>query len=126
MANRALLVENGISTAVAESAWLPVSSHGLAFRIRDLMSDSGRCPDHIPPDLSLVELEKALALGTPRKTMQLPTELSAKRPAIEVAKPFHEIQPRNFGTGDSRAALIIAHGALRLFFPAFPELGDHI
>jgi len=50
----------------------------------------------------------------------------ALRPALQQIEPFGATQPGGLRLGDIRGALIVSHGALRLFFPYFPVVGDNI
>jgi peptidase S41-like protein len=50
----------------------------------------------------------------------------ALRPALQQIEPFGATQPGGLRLGDIRGHLIVSHGALRLFFPYFPAVGDNI
>jgi hypothetical protein len=126
LGRRARLVGEPVKTAVAESIWIPQGKKGLAFRIRDLQWDSRRWPDVIPADLSLEEMNRILNQGTVEEIPSVPLSQESNRLALAEVHPFRDVQPPAFGIGDVRAALVIAYGALRLFFPDFQELGDRI
>src|SRR6185436_9365034 len=50
----------------------------------------------------------------------------ALRPALQQIDPFNDPQPGGLRLGDIRGQLLVFHGALRLFFPYFPAVGDNI
>jgi hypothetical protein len=85
-------------------------------------------PDSIPADLrpssthptDLSELVRGLAVRLPAP------EGTATRAGPEPAHPFGKRQRVANGKAEARAALLIAHGMLRLFYPYFEVVGDGI
>ncbi len=130
LADRGWIVDEPVRTQIAESVWAPVGKHGLAFRVEELHWQSRRWPDLIPADLSLPDLHDRVSLGQlerpPPGSGSKLLEVGSSRAAFEAVHPYRDLQPAAHGLGDSRAALLIAHGALRLFFPSFQPLGDRI
>ena len=133
IARKAWLLGQDIFSSVAESRWRGVGTDaqtgsGLAYRVADLVDPPhSRWPDVIPADVradnpSLDDLSRILrGLGSPGQVNGAVT-----RPALQQVAAFHDIQPATFRLGDARAQLVILHGALRLFFPYFPVVGDNI
>ncbi|MFO0550226.1 MAG: S41 family peptidase [Polyangiaceae bacterium] len=127
LAKRAWLVGEDVSVSVAEARWQGIGSQGLLVRTRELYQGSARLPDSIPADVRSATPEcfsigmfnagpiPDVALGQPA------------RPAIQETTPFGDMQlPGSDGAADARAALLVAHGAARLFYPYFATVGDVI
>jgi len=136
LARAAWLVGQDISSSLAESRWRGVGSSaqtgsGLVYRFEDLFDPGpphpSRWPDVIPADVradnpSLDDLSRILrGLGSPSQVSG-----AATRPQLQPMAPYRDIQPATNRLGDARAQLVIYHGALRLFFPYFPVVGDSI
>jgi hypothetical protein len=98
---------------------------GLAFRTADLFDGTIRWPDRIPADLGLSDPLAALpalpGLGNPPELAPGADD----RPEILPSDPSF-VPSARLGLGEARAALIIAHGTARKFFPYFAEVGDRI
>ncbi|MBK8257198.1 MAG: peptidase S41 [Polyangiaceae bacterium] len=127
MAKRAWLVGEDLRVELAESRWQGLGTSGVAYRFRDLVLEDGtRLPDALPADeRSAVPecfAETILQKGAPG---DVPLG-EAARPSIKKLLPFDDQEPKITPLGDARAALIVAHGAARLFYPYFETVGDTI
>src|SRR5262245_60007005 len=138
LARRAWIVGDDVFASVAESRWQGVGTmtetgSGLLYRTEDLRltgPHDPRWPDVIPADIlssdptgNLQDLRRLLkGSGNPPNIQ----EGDALRPALQQIEPFGATQPGGLRLGDIRGALIVSHGALRLFFPYFPVVGDNI
>jgi peptidase S41-like protein len=136
-AGRAWIVGDDVFASVAESRWrgigtLSETGSGLAYRVEDLVDgpQQTRWPDLIPADIrtedptgNLQDLRRILkGSGNPPHF----NGGDALRPALQPTNPLDDIQPGGLRLGDIRGQLLVAHGALRLFFPYFPAVGDNI
>ncbi len=127
LARKAHLVGEDLPSSIAESVWFGVDQEGLAFRIHDLHSEQQRWPDVIRADMTIDEMSRRLIqAGAALTAVPEPVTASNDRPSFQSATPYKDIQAAKYGRGDLRAALLVAHGALRLFFPNFDDLGDRI
>lgn len=122
---RALLIGHDVFAAIAESRWIAVGKSGLLWRDRDLIRGVTRLPDRIAADLESdapLDQISELDLSTP------PAAISAA-PASRAALSDSPLPARDtlpISVGRLRANLLMLHGALRLFFPYFPIVGDQI
>jgi hypothetical protein len=133
LARKAWLVGQDVFSSIAESRWRGVGTSaqtgsGLVYRVEDLFDPPhNRWPDVIPADVradnpSLDDLSRILrGLGSPSQVNG-----AATRPVLQHVAPYRDIQPATNRLGDARAQLVVYHGALRLFFPYFPVVGDSI
>ena len=86
-------------------------------------------PDRIPADArpqggspaSLADQARRLFASQPG-----PVAGQVLRSFPEAVRPFGALQPVVTGRPETRAALLVAHGAVRLFFPYFDVVGDNI
>lgn len=126
LARRAWLLGRSIPAAVAESHWRSVGQAGLAFRAMWLLHQNQPWPDTIPADKSSDQLNTFLAtLPTQTKPPVLEEKpIQRRRPKLDTS--FRQVPTRTVSLPHVRAALLIAHGALRLFFPYFKRVGDRI
>ena len=136
MAGRAWIIGSDVFASVAESRWRGIGTSqetgsGLAYRIEDLLDGpQHRWPDVIPADIlssdptgNLQDLRRILkGSGNPPHF----NGGDALRPALQQVDPFNDRQPGGLRLGDIRGQLIVLHGAVRLFFPYFPAVGDNI
>ncbi len=128
LAKRAWLVGEGLRIEVAEARWQGVGASGVAHRGRDLLAPGtdSRLPDAIEADRRRAHPEcfaaEILALG-PIPEVALG---DAARPQVLKTLPFGDEQPKGDPLGDARAALVIAHGATRTFYPYFGTVPDII
>lgn len=127
--NRAWLVGESVLTAVAETRFFPVIDEGVAVRVMELVGPSGVIGDEIPADRRFATTEERDcfaaelgALGPP--PAYVPT--TSTRPALVPHKDFNDIQPALGGVDEAMAAVLVAHGAARTFFPYFETVGDTI
>jgi C-terminal processing protease CtpA/Prc len=126
LAGRAMLIGEDVLAAVAESRWAPVGTEGLQYRTMSLLqSDGARWPDTVPADVRAEDPVNA--------ARQLDFEVegeagsgAADRSDIEEFSPYGEDRDTTVGRGEARAAPIVAHGALRLFYPYFGTVDDII
>ncbi|NMO23166.1 peptidase S41 [Pyxidicoccus fallax] len=139
MARRAWLVGEPVSTAVAETRWMPIADKGLLIRTEQLEDAQGVVPDLIPADL---DLSLPLGDGAPeRSAVQRglgnleflgqpgPVDRTApvQRPPMRVREPLNEpFPPIAASSSIARANLLIVHGTTRLFYPYFHVVGDGI
>ena len=124
LSNQVRIVGNPLITSVAETYLVPVGEGGLVFRYADLYKENSRVPDVLPVDLSVLLPKEILKLVNAK--ISQPLDTTKTRPEITVVKPYRDIQNPKFGHGDLRAAVLIAHGASRLFYPNFETVGDRI
>src|SRR5262249_25581533 len=86
----------------------------------------GRWPDRIAADVATSDPVAALGdlarRGTPPEILRD----VATRPPVVIQPRFLEVQPTTSRLGDARAAVMVAHGAMRLFFTYFDVVGDRI
>lgn len=124
---RAWIFGRDVPAAVAEARWTGVGAAGLAPRVADLFWQGRRWPDEVPADRALDgPLDEVLsdlpALGDPAAPDELDEGVRARMSAAPVDVPFR--RDARLGLGEARAALLVVHGAARLFFPYFHVVGD--
>ena len=119
----ALLIGSPIYAAVAESVWYGVGNAGLSVRERDLVFNSSRWPDRIDADLPLSAADR---LGFFNSNIQAIPAGGDSRPSVLSMDPFKDRPAARVGKAEGAAALLLAHGTLRLFFKYFDVVGDHI
>lgn len=126
IADRAWIVGEDVPAAVAEARWRGIGeSKGLAYRVVELESGR-RWPDVISADRPIGDLTRILPeLATRLRLPGINWGLDSRTQLLQMA-PFGRVQPNTLRLGDVRAALIIVHGATRLFFPYFHVVGDRI
>lgn len=125
LSERAVVIGGGLSAAVAESRWFSIGGSGLLVRDRTLGGGSA-WPDVIAADRpaadAVAEALRWLEEGAPGPTTAMG---GATRPGLAPLLP-PAAQADEQDVGSARAAVTIAHGASRLFFPYFPVVGDTI
>lgn len=125
LAERAVVIGGGLSAAVAESRWFSIGGSGLAVRDR-VLGGGSTWPDVIVADRPAVdavaEALRWLEEGTPGAAA---VDGGASRPGLAPLLP-PAAQADDQSVGVARAAVTIAHGASRLFFPYFSVVGDTI
>jgi hypothetical protein len=144
---RAWIIGEELSIAVAETRWQGVGQGaagpiaksgqdnpgrrrslgkwGIAYRAMDLMDGGMRWPDQIAADIATVDPVAELATLPDRGVPPAIVTVPDNRSRIQV---YDGADGHSFsrGLGALRAALLTAHGALRLFFPYFDDVGDGI
>ncbi|WP_224247399.1 S41 family peptidase [Hyalangium gracile] len=129
LAQRAWIFGESLPTAVAEYRWAPVGTRGLAIRTEVLVDDRGTLPDVIAADRPLGDSLEALLgelanLGTAPAVAR---DAKVTRPALTGRSGSDSpTPPMEASPGVARADLLIAHSALRRFFPYFHVVGDGI
>jgi hypothetical protein len=122
LAARAWLVGEDLLAVVAEARWHGVGAGGLLYRDRMVTS----WPDVLPADVRtpspLDHLPALFDAGDPPAV----TVGTVSRAAIEPFPAEPAIEPDSQELATARAALVVAHGAARLFFPYFATVGDTI
>ena len=126
LAGRAWLGGEPVAAAVAESQAVPVGDWSLAIRVADLIVDGERVPDLVPADFAPDGVDAAIGDPTMWAGPPPPVATAATRPAMVALEPFGDHPPVASGRGELRAALVTIHGAVRLFFPYFGIVGDHV
>ncbi len=126
LAGRAFIYGEDLLSGVAEMRWQGVGTTGVALRYRVLQRKSNLWPDVIPADRRSAQPECLLSdlaqAGAPAPSLAS----GVGRPTLKPMSPFGDKQPATVTLGAARAALVIAHGALRTFFPYFAVVGDTI
>lgn len=125
LAGRAWLWGEDLRMEVAESRWFGVGERGVAVRLRELVGADARWPDVVPADRRadrpqcLVRSQSDLPSGAPPA---LSLDQGSRR-ALAKVDSFDQVKPATLTVGAARAALVIAHGAVRRFYPFdVPEL----
>jgi hypothetical protein len=144
-AGRAFIIGEDLVTSIAESRWVGVGGRegafssrdqedqpgrrrslgkwGLLYRDAELMSNGMRWPDRIPADRLVSDPEQALAdlpaLGAPPPLVAG----AAGRPVLVTRAPSTAGEPASSSLGAARAATLVVHGAVRLFWPYLDTLG---
>lgn len=124
LAGRARIIGEGLRVEAAESRWQGVGDSGVAYRYEDLSTGSARWPDSIEPDLRTAHPECFAADILAQGPVPPAVTSDAVRPKVQKTDPFNKKQAPADSLGDARAALVVAHGAARLFFPYFATVGD--
>lgn len=124
VAGLAFVAGRSIDVSVAEMRLVPGPSIDVGVRTMDLLSaSSSRLPDEIAADLAGddASLESLVNRGAPPAS-----DLSrpAARRALERRVDFGSVQAGDVDPAVARAALLSAHGAAKLFFPYFHDVGD--
>lgn len=120
----AWLVGETLYTDVAERAALPLGDRGLAIHW-GRAGNRGDVPDHIPPDADTVEAWLGRYTGWAAPPLAGP-DAPVNRLMPEPYDPLAQTPPATPGPAARRAMLIVAHGALRRFFPYFDGVGDDV
>ncbi|WP_437817157.1 S41 family peptidase [Sorangium sp. So ce1078] len=127
LAGRATIVGEGLRADVAEARWQGIGDSGIAYRAADLIFAHGqRVPDSIPADRRLGE---PACIVHEMGDLEAPPPITpgpAERPEEKSVSPFDARQPPEINLGTGRAALVVAHGAARSFFPYFDVVPDVI
>lgn len=122
LANRAWIAGEDLLAAVAESKWVPVGDDGILFRDREVRA----WPDAVAADL---RTDDPLSAAADLFARGEPTPVEAggdgRTPMVPLTEEV-EVEPDEHDLGHGRAALVIGHGAARLFFPYFDVVGDTI
>ena len=127
LAGRAFLIGEDLRMEVAESRWRGIGNNGVAIRTRDLhLSLVARAPDVVPADARTTTPECFASEILSKGAVPPPAIGGAERDILTKGSPFGKHQSPADPLGDARAALIIAHGAARTFYPYFPVVGDDI
>jgi hypothetical protein len=126
LAARARVIGADIHSAVAESDVHAIGAHALGYRTADLYFGTARWPDVIPADVPAEDAELALATLDLEAPIEPLGRLAADRAVLAVPPANVTPWPSNFSRGYARASLLSLHGAMRLFFPYFPVVGDRI
>lgn len=127
IAKRAWIVGEDLRVEVAESRFRALGKVGVAYRFRDLvLADGSRLPDMLEADERSATPECFAETILEKGALEDPALGEALRPTIVKIAPFDAQEPKVTPLGDTRAALIIAHGAARLFYPYFDTVGDMI
>ncbi len=126
-ADRASIIGEGLRADVAEARWQGIGNSGIAYRSSDLiLADGQRVPDSIPADRRMAEpaciVHEIVNMDAPLPITPSP----AQRPEEKSISPFNKRQPPTIDLGTGRAALVVAHGAARTFFPYFGVVPDVI
>jgi hypothetical protein len=128
LSNRAWIFGGDVFTAEAEANFSAVGEEGIVFREFDAMDPNTflRWPDLVPADAHGSDLG-ALLHGLSTRGLPPPLELGPDlRPPVAVYDHLYDPQPTTLGPGEGRAGLFIAHGAVRLFYRNFGDVGDFI
>lgn len=122
LARIAWLAGEPLESSVAEMRILPGATGDVAIRTMDVASSTGaRVADSIPADLAGDDATLTAFTGAPPEVAA-----SAKpgRAALTERTDFGKVQDGEVDVALARAALVSAHGASKLFFPYFGDLGD--
>ena len=122
LAGRALLVGQDLPVLLAESRYLPVGDAALLHPVEILQFEDGAAPSVIPADLATADADQALADGIPGSAPTLSPETRNFERRAHVDESYAEAA----SPGTGRAALLIAHGSLRRFFPYFSVGGAEL
>ena len=123
MTGRAWLVGEDVLSWVAESQWWGVGTGGLVYRNR-LLGKALTWPDVIPADLRTTEPIARVAALLRDSTLTPLAGGKVTRATFEPIPTGLQIQPEGQSLGTGRAALLVGHGATRMFFPYFATVGD--
>ncbi|MBW2462389.1 MAG: hypothetical protein JRH11_12145 [Deltaproteobacteria bacterium] len=133
LAGRAHIIGHDVLSAVAEMHWAAMGARGVAFRAAELISRStlDRIPDVIPADLSewgdSRHAAEQWSLTSPAEPPALDqAAMSNDRAAFNHIDTFADVQSDTLDVATMRAALLVAHGILRRFFPYFDVTRDVI
>lgn len=116
------LVGVDLQTGVAEMTWSPVGTRGFAWRSA-IMDDDW--PDTIHASVRTNSPDSVIA-GLDPATLVASEWGDEARDGIGARNPFEEIPDATESVATFRAALVIAHGTLRRFYPYFEVVGDTI
>ncbi|APR87152.1 Peptidase, S41 family protein [Minicystis rosea] len=127
LAGRAFILGEDVRADVAEARWQGVGQAGVAYRWSEIaISSAKRWPDTIPADVRSTHpeclLDRLVDMGVPPAL----TGGAITRASIEPLDGYQQLQAAVATLGTARAALVIAHGAARTFFPYFATVGDTI
>ena len=145
-AGRAFIIGEDLVTSIAESRWTGVGGRegafsardqedrpgrrrslgkwGLLYRTAELSTNGTRWPDRVPADIPTSDPEQAIAdlpaLGAPPPFVAGP----AVRPPLVFRIAASAPEPSSSTLGTARAAVIVVHGAVRLFYPYLDDLAS--
>jgi C-terminal processing protease CtpA/Prc len=121
-ARRAVIAGERLPAAIAEMRW----DGDVAIRVMDVVLDGKRVADELEADLASDDAAiDAWALEGSSEVPQLGGG-SAKRTTLAERIDFREGQKGSPEPAVVRAGLLSAHGAAKLFFPYFQDIGgDH-
>ncbi len=118
---RAALVGHEVLSRVAESVFQPIGALGASIRVSRLELPDGPVGDVIPADLSSDTPERVLNTLVDVTALPHPalTGLSANRKKPEAIDLKTHRAPKALSPAHLRAALLVAHGTARRFFPIY-------
>ncbi|MEM9074420.1 MAG: S41 family peptidase [Myxococcota bacterium] len=127
---KAWLVGEDVLTSVAEMHWESVATQGVMVHSHQLIDRNTleRIPDRIPADVRtrqpLRAAERLLESGAPPPivTVTLPNT----RASFEHIEPTLDVHTADVSRERLQAGLLIAHGALKRFFPYFDVVPDNL
>jgi hypothetical protein len=123
---RAWLFGADVLASVAEAQWVAVADRGALVRVSDMTINGARIPDVVHADDGGSDMA-ALISALPTRGAPSPTHWgAASRRRMIPMTPFGDGHMPSSGLGEARAALVMAHGAARMFFPYFEVVGDDI
>jgi hypothetical protein len=121
-ARRGWLVGAPIFSAVAESERLAIGTRALSIRVAAALTDGVLWPKVIEADAESPEaLENWAAVPPAVSVLGVLT-----RTPFERLQPYNQFPRTRPSAAAERSMLIVAHGALRRFFPYFDVVGDNI
>lgn len=121
---RAWLVGHDVFAEVAESSWRPIGERGAVWRSSDLFEwGESRWPSRILADVLTDVPEDVVAAQFPAGAPPSPSFEAGERSIIEPYDPWSVEYDSTLGLGEIRSALVIAYGAVELFFPYFDVVG---
>lgn len=124
LSQRAWIIGSPISAHVAESYWMPVGRAGLLFRTMTLLHQKKPWPDSIPADHKDTEFEAVLKDLPGQSVVPTVPAGQATRERLKNNHTFQKIVATELTKSNVLAAFLIAHGAVRMFFPYFKTVGD--
>jgi C-terminal processing protease CtpA/Prc len=128
LAQRAWLIGQDIPTEIAETQWIGLGDVGIAYRYRSLLHNQVPWPDTIPADYTLEQWKNAIEALTQGRSIPPVSSGQATRRNMAPAHYFRQFHTQQLTKANVLAALLIAHGALRAFYPYFKTkgVGDRI
>lgn len=120
---RASLVEHGTTAMIAASRWVPVRAYGLVHRVASLSTAAGSLPDTVDAD---VTGDGEAALGLALIAAPAPQPLASTGTAASLVRlpNTDTLPPAAYDLATRRAALVVAHGATKTFFPYWSVVPD--
>ncbi|MBL6990333.1 MAG: hypothetical protein ISR65_11165 [Bacteriovoracaceae bacterium] len=128
--NRAWIVGSPLIAKVAQSQSIGIGNLGsLAYRRFELLQNGSPIADIVSYDYAKEELANLKINLAELTTIADPIKSGVKRNLLKAKTPYNDNKDFYWQTlehSDVMAALIITHGALKLFFPYFHVVGNHI